>query len=121
MDLPDLSRYRLHRTVRDAEFEGVAVPGLSAQFFRRTAGDRLHSVGRYRFAGRELLMAWGYVDEQHCRYSAVRGTDGAWGRPIRGCPQVRVLRDGDTVVGFEVRDARGCWIGGPATVASTTV
>jgi hypothetical protein len=33
--MPDLAAYDLHRTVEDAAFEGVTVPGLSAEFFRR--------------------------------------------------------------------------------------
>jgi hypothetical protein len=111
--LPDLSGYRLHRVAVDAEFESVAVPGLRAEFFRRTGPDgRVASVGRYRHGGRELLMAWGFVDEEHCRYSAVRGTDGIWGPPMPGCPRVSILREGAIVVGLEVQAADGSWVGG---------
>ena len=110
--VPDLSGYRLHRRVDDTRFEGVAVPGLHAEYFRRPEGARLASVGRYRYGGRELLLAWGYVDEPHCRYSCVRGPDGRWGTPTAGCPQVRVVRDNrGLVTGFEVRDEHGGWTG----------
>lgn len=111
MRLPDLSAYRLHRTVAEAAFEGVPVPGLSAEFFRRDEAGRLASAGRYRLRGRELLLAWGYVDEQHCRFSAVRAADGRWSAPMPGCPQVRVIRSGGSVTGLVVRDPDGRWIG----------
>ncbi|GGJ90699.1 hypothetical protein GCM10010123_20720 [Pilimelia anulata] len=118
MKIPDLAGYDLHRTAEDAEFEGVAVPGLTARFYRRPAGRRIASVGHYTYAGRELLLAWGYVDEEHCRASAVRGADG-WEPATRGCPTVRVRRAGGDadgpVAGFAVRDRRGRWIGDPGT------
>jgi hypothetical protein len=106
---PDLGRFRLHRVADPADFEGVPVPGLSAQYFRRVDGGRLASVGRYRFAGRPVLLAWGYVDEEHCRFSAVRRGDGSWGPATAGCPVVRVLRDGDRVSGLAVHDGEG-WL-----------
>lgn len=111
MQLPDLSGYRLHRTVDDAEFEGVAVPGLRAEFFRRGEQGRLASAGRYAYGGRELLLAWGYVDEAHCRFSAVRVDGDRWSHPMPGCPQVRVIRRGGRVTGLAVRDHRGRWLG----------
>lgn len=114
MILPDLTQYRLHRTVTDAELDGVAVPGLCAEFYRRDDGGRTATVGRYWHSGRELLMAWGYVDEEHCRYSALRGEDGTWLSATAGCPAVRVLRDlthpDAPVTGFAVRDPHGRWI-----------
>jgi hypothetical protein len=123
VELPDLSQYRPHRTVRAAEFEGVPVPGLHAEFFHRDLRDRVASVGCYSYAGRELLMAWGFVGEEHCRYSAVRGEDG-WDPPTPGCPQVRVLRDNDhpdaPVIGFLVRDRRGSWIDGRSRKATAS-
>ena len=112
--MPDLADYRLHRAVTDAPFEGVAVPGLSAEFYRRREGARVASVGRYSFGGRELLMAWGYVDEEHCRHSAVRASGGGWHQATAGCPTVRVERAGGEpaaeVVGLAVRTPVGDWI-----------
>jgi hypothetical protein len=110
VSLPDLAGYRLHRLADPAHLEGAAVPGLSAEFFRRVEGDRLASVGRYRFAGQVVLLAWGYVDEQHCRYSAACRGDGTWGPAAAGCPTVRVLRDGDRVTGLDVLDGDGAWL-----------
>ncbi|MEV4349658.1 hypothetical protein AB0J83_34805 [Actinoplanes sp. NPDC049596] len=109
--LPDLSEYRLHRTVADAPFEGVPVPGLSAEFYRRPDGERVASVGRYSYGGRDLLLAWGYVDEEHCRQSAVHdAASGGWHRPTDGCPAVRVERAGDEVIGLAVRTPGGEWL-----------
>lgn len=57
---------------------------------RRTA-----SVGRYCYASHEVLRAWGWTDEQHCAYSAVRGPAGTWRATTAGCPDVRILRNDD--------------------------
>ena len=85
--LPDLDEYDFHRTDEPAGVDGVAVPGLRAEFYRRTDADgRLASVGRYFHHGREVLRAWGYVDEEHCRYCALRTADGDWEPPRPGCP-----------------------------------
>ncbi|WP_033341476.1 hypothetical protein [Catenuloplanes japonicus] len=116
MNLPDLRTYRLHRTLPEADFEGVPVPGLHAEFYRRPVGDRIASVGRYSYNGRRLLLAWGYVGEEHCRYSAVRDPRRGWQPATQGCPDVRVVRDGEAVTGFAVRDARGRWLS-PQTVS----
>ncbi|MET8147903.1 hypothetical protein ACIBSW_25125 [Actinoplanes sp. NPDC049668] len=114
MALPDLTGYALHRSMPDAEFEGTAVPGLRADFYRRNDGDRIASVGRYVFQGREVLMAWGYVDEQHCRRHAVHDPAAGWWPAVDGCPDVRFVRDGDSpgapVVGLEVRAPGGAWL-----------
>lgn len=86
------------------------MPGLRAEFFRRPDGDRIATVGRYSIDGHELLMAWGYVDEEHCRYNAVRDHDGGWHPAADGCPQVRLVRDGQAVVGLAVRTPTGQWL-----------
>src|SRR5262245_60990028 len=48
-------------------------------------------------------MAWGFVGEEHCRYSAYRDPDGQWSAPTTGCPVVRVLpeRDGVTRIALD--------------------
>jgi len=106
MHMPDISTYRQHRVV-DAVFDGTAVPGLVAEFYRRPDGDRIATVGRYLTGGRELFRAWGYTDEEHCRHSAVTGHP-----PANGCPVVRLVRDdAGSVVGLEVRTPDGDWAG----------
>ncbi|MCM4077684.1 hypothetical protein [Paractinoplanes hotanensis] len=86
------------------------MPGLRADFFRRAEGDRVATVGCYSLGDRELLMAWGYVDEEHCRHNAVRDPGGGWHAPADGCPDVELVRDGHTVVGLAVRAPDGEWI-----------
>jgi hypothetical protein len=108
--LPDLSEFEPHRTEADASFEGTKVPGLRAEFFRRPEGDRIASVGRYSFGGEELLLAWGYVDEEHCRHNAVRDGSGSWSPAQAGCPQVRLVKNGQAVIGLAVRAPTGEWV-----------
>jgi hypothetical protein len=103
VSLPDLTTYAPHRSTPDADFEGTIVPGLRADFYRRPDGDRIASVGRYSYRGRDVLMAWGYVDEKHCRQHAVHSRQG-WSTVADGCPDVR-LDDG-----FEVRTPDGEWL-----------
>ena len=110
MSLPDLASYAPHRSLPDADFEGTSVPGLRADFYRRAEGDRVASVGRYSYLGRELLMAWGYVDEEHCRRHAVREPGGGWQAVVEGCPEVRLIREDDAVVGLEVRTPADGWV-----------
>jgi hypothetical protein len=90
--------------IDDIDIDGVEVPGLRGAFYRRQHSAGLESVGVYSFADADLFMAWGYVGEQHCRYTAVRRADGSWAPPYSGCPKLRVLRsesDGRTVTGVE--------------------
>ena len=88
VDVPDLAEYRLHRVADPASLDGVPMPGLSATFYRRAAPEGERSVGVYRFAGVEILQAWGYVHESHCRAHRVRQSDGQWSDPLPGCPRV---------------------------------
>ncbi|GAA1409918.1 hypothetical protein ACFQZ4_03905 [Catellatospora coxensis] len=112
--LPDLDQYRLHRTAEEAELDGVAVPELAARFYRCGLPDgRLASVGHYTLAGRDLLMAWGYVDEKHCRSHTLSSADEGWGPVVDGCPDVEFVRDADRVVGLRVRAADGSWTDHP--------
>ncbi|GAA4602475.1 hypothetical protein GCM10023107_60470 [Actinoplanes octamycinicus] len=110
VDLPELSEFVAHRTEHDAAFEGQHVPGLRAEFFRRPEGTRIASVGRYSLGDRELLMAWGFVDEEHCRRHAVRDAGGRWHPAADGCPQVELIKDGQAVIGLAVRASTGDWV-----------
>jgi hypothetical protein len=110
VSLPDLTRYAPHRSTTDADFEGTAVPGLRADFYRRPENGRIASVGRYSYRGRDILLAWGYADEKHCREHAVHDPARGWRPVVDGCPDVRFVRAGDVVVGFEVRTPEGEWL-----------
>ncbi len=102
-EIPHLADFTYHKTLVDVDFDGVPVAGLDADFYRRPVGDRLLSVGVYRFGGAETHRAWGWVGEAHCSWHAYRdpGTGGFDG-PFAGCPLLRVLREGDRARGFEL-------------------
>ena len=108
MDVPDLAEYRPHRVDDTVVLDGVPVPGLTAQFHRRPAPEGERSVGIYHHAGIEVLMAWGYVTEPHCRAHRVREPDGPWGPPRPGCPDVRPADP--TGAPPAVRCASGAWL-----------
>ena len=114
MPLPDLATYTPHRTVVDAAFDGVTVPGLRAEFFHRTEGERVAAAGRYSLGGRDLLLAWGWADEPDCRFSAVRDPEGFWHPAAEGCPVVEILRAGEApdapVSGLALRTPAGQWV-----------
>src|ERR671910_2885449 len=98
MTLPDLAAFRPHRVVDDVDLDGAVVPGLSADFHRRPVGDRVETVGRYRFAGVEVFMAWGYVGEAYCRCTAFHEGPAGWGAIRPGCPDpVEVTSRVDTL------------------------
>ncbi|MFC0533814.1 hypothetical protein [Phytohabitans kaempferiae] len=100
MELPDLSGYRLHKVINDVDLDGVVVRGLRGSFHRRAdgpVGSAVLTVGVYSYAGADLLMAWGYVGEPHCRFNAVRRADGSWEPPRQGCPPVTRVHDGGQV------------------------
>ncbi|MET8153937.1 hypothetical protein ACIBSW_34800 [Actinoplanes sp. NPDC049668] len=114
MPLPDLETYTPDRTITDATFEGVVVPGLCAEFFRRVEGGRTATAGRYSMYGRELLLAWGWADEEHCRFSSVRDPEGFWHPETPGCPVVEIIRDGEApdapVTALAIRTPTGQWV-----------
>ncbi|WP_173079385.1 hypothetical protein [Phytohabitans rumicis] len=91
--------------IENVDLDGVVVPGLRGSFHRRrgeaasddAVASRISTVGVYRFAGVDLLMAWGYVGEPHCRFTSVRRPDGTWEPPRPGCPPVTRVHDGGLV------------------------
>jgi hypothetical protein len=85
---PDLTLYTQHRQAPDATLDGVSVPGLHGTYYSRPDGSRVATVGVYRYDGVELFWAWGYADEAHCAFHAVRQPDGEWSSARRGCPRV---------------------------------
>ncbi|WP_018351051.1 hypothetical protein [Longispora albida] len=101
-----MSEFSWHRTIEDVDFEGVPVPGLRGEFYRRPAGTGTESVGVYSYAGDEVFLAWGFVGEAHCRYAALRLADGTWDTR-RGCPRIRVLLDDGVVTGLALRTRDG--------------
>ena len=114
LEIPDLVTFRLHKSTPDIDVDGVPVPGLRGEFYRRERGSRTESIGVYSYRHR-VFIAWGYVGEPHCRHHAVRRPDGGWQRPRTGCPQVRVLRAaaGTRVIGLRVTGSESELVVGP--------
>lgn len=83
MALPDLSQFRLHKVIDDIDLDGVVIPGLRGSFHRRGK----ETAGLYTYEGREIFCAWGYVGEEHCRFTAYRRR-GGWTPPHAGCPEL---------------------------------
>jgi hypothetical protein len=92
--LPDLSDYRLVRTVSDAPIDGLTVPGLRVLYFDRVRRAGTATAGVYSFRCAEIFVAWGYARETHCRYHAFRDRRGEWEPPLPGCPKVWLIPDG---------------------------
>ena len=116
MRVPHLADFQPYRTVENVDLHGVVVPGLRAEYLRR---GRLIATA-YSYAGRELFAAWGYAAEEHCRYFAVVGPDGAWEDPQPGCPRARALRVDGRLLGVGVRSKTGVWlVSEPPPTAST--
>lgn len=102
-EIPHLADFTYHKTLPDIDFESTPVPGLVADFYRRPVGDRLLSVGVYRFGGAETHRAWGWVGEEHCSWHAYRNpATGGYDGPFRGCPALRLLRERGPLLGFEL-------------------
>ena len=93
-EIPHLADFTFHKTLPDIDFDAVPIPGLDADFYRRPVGDRLLSVGVYRFRGTETHRAWGWVGEAHCSWHAYRNpVTGGFDGPFEGCPEMRLLLD----------------------------
>lgn len=102
-EIPHLADFTYHKTLPDIDFDAIPVPGLDADFYRRPVGDRLLSVGVYRFAGAETHRAWGWVGEAHCSWHAYRNpATGGFDGPFRGCPELRLLLECGRLRGFEL-------------------
>ena len=61
------------------------------------------TAGLYAYQGVEIFVAWGYLDERHCRFHAFRSADGDWEPPQPGCPRVRAQPGG----GLRLRTGNG--------------
>lgn len=102
-EIPHLTDFSFHKTLPDIDFDETPVAGLDADFYRRPVGDRLLSVGVYRFDGAETHRAWGWVGDAHCSWHAYRDpATGDYDGPFQGCPLLRLLFDADRLHGFEL-------------------
>lgn len=98
--------FHWHADRDEVEAGGLVIPGLRASFYRRPLGDRVETLGLYAYDERQLFAAWGFVGEQHCRFNAVRREAGGWYETRRGCPVLRPIRQGPSIVGLTVLAGR---------------
>lgn len=116
MRVPHLADFEPYRIVDDVELHGVVVPGLRAEYLR--SGRKLATA--YSYNGNDLFVAWGYAEEEHCRYFAVVGVDGLWEDPQAGCPRARAIKIQGRLLGVGVRSRSGVWlVSEPPPTAST--
>lgn len=84
--------------------EGVfEVPYMRRLCYEMNFEGRDVTLGVYEWKGEEILKAWGYKDEEHCSYHAIK-TGGTWSGVIEGCPLFKVLLSNTTVTGFSLGD-----------------
>jgi hypothetical protein len=98
--------FQAHATREQVIVRGTVIPGLRARLYRRRVGARTETVGLYVYGTRELFVAWGYADERHCRYHAVRRDGGGWYPTRRGCPVLHPLGEHGEVTGLRILAGR---------------
>lgn len=57
---------------------------------------RIATLGVYEYRSEQVLKAWGYKDQEHCSYHAIK-TNGIWSEIIEGCPDFKVLQRGFSI------------------------
>jgi hypothetical protein len=116
MRVPQLADFEPYRIVDSVDLHGVVVPGLRAVYLWN--GKEIATA--YSYGRRDLFAAWGYDDEEHCRYFAVLGADGRWEDPQPGCPRARAIKIHGRLLGVAVRSRTGVWlVSEPPPTAST--
>lgn len=69
------------------------IPGMKRYCFEMMINDRKVTLGLYEYNGTHVLKAWGYKDEEHCSYHAIK-INGVWSEVIEGCPDFKVVDKG---------------------------
>lgn len=69
------------------------IPHVVRLCFETTHEGRVVTLGVYKHHSIEVLKAWGYKDEEHCSYHAIK-TNGIWSDVIEGCPDFKVVDKG---------------------------
>ena len=111
---PCLEGFRLYKVVQGIPaWDGTLIAELRGAFYRRDADDgRVQTVAQYTVAQdadehEPAFVAWGYVDERHCRFNAVAREGGGWYDPRRGCPSIHPLWVDGHLTGFTVATPEG--------------
>jgi hypothetical protein len=72
------------------------IPGMKRYCFQVITDNRKATLGLYEHQGEHVLKAWGYGDEEHCSYHAIK-VNGAWSEVIEGCPDFKIINNGFTL------------------------
>lgn len=71
----------------------VEIVKMKRRCFETMYHGKLVTLGVYEYNNKEVLKAWGYKDEEHCSYHAIK-TNSTWSDVIEGCPDFKVLKEG---------------------------
>ncbi len=82
------------------------IPHMVRLCFETTHEGRIVTLGVYKYHSIEVLKAWGYKDEEHCSYHAIK-TNGTWSEVIEGCPDFKVVDKGFSLTHKNVHMWRG--------------
>ncbi len=97
----DLSLWTFHHAKETYQYNGVVIPDLKQEVYRRFLNTEELSVGVFTYRGVYAYIAWGPLREVHCAYHAKLNEFGNIHNVIEGCPVVMPIRsEDDTVVGF---------------------
>lgn len=95
---PNLSLFTLHETKRGVTIDSISLPFVTGAFYRHLNKDgRIESVGVYSINNIDIFAAWGYLDEVHCSYHAVKKGD-TWSATQEGCPNLKSLGSNEVAV-----------------------
>ena len=101
----DLSRWSLYKIVEPFRVLGVPIRNLKQQCYQLEWHGKLLSAGEFIYQGARTHIAWGIKSDPHCSYHALALPDGSWGPVIDGCPEYRIEKFEDQVLGFTVDTA----------------
>lgn len=86
LEIPDLVTFRLHKSIPDIDVDGVPVPGLRGEFYRRERGGRTESVGVYSYRHR-VFIAWGTSASRTAGTTPYAGPTAAGSGPVPDVPR----------------------------------
>lgn len=88
--------------------DGSTTNDVRAEFFEKSFGDKVISVGVFYHKESPLFCAWGYKDDEHCGMHAVVGEQGAWQSPQVGCPIKIAMKNSDGMnIGIRIPSPNG--------------
>ncbi len=64
--------WNLYRTDELYVHEGKMVTNMKRYCFEMKQDGRTATLGLYEYSGVEIFKAWGYKDEEHCSYHAIK-------------------------------------------------